>query len=502
MDVHHEVERTYQPGPDQPVPDLGGLPGVASVGAPRTVELVATYFDTPALALTRAGVSLRCRAGGADEGWHLQIPSGAGRDEVQVPLGRSQRAVPMALRRLVVGWTRDAQVASIATVVTSRTAYDLLDADGTRLAELADDRVRATVKDVAEPVEWREWELELDTGGPALLRAADKALRSAGVPLSESPRKIVRALGDRAPERPAIGKLGPGKPAGRVLQQRLAEQVADLVRRDSEIRRGLPSGVHQARVACRRLRSALATFRPLLDREVTDPIRAELKWLQGALGDARDAHVTHRRLSTLVEQQEQPTASVRRRLDRTYRLKERDAGAVVTDTLASDRYFRLLDDLDALAASPPWSARAGRPAKKVLRARVLGDWKRLSARVDALEAAGDDRTARDHALHEVRKAAKRLRYAVETVEPVWGPESAPLRRFAKDITQTLGEHQDTVVSRVDVLSMAAEAASVGEDAFPYGRMHHADEVLADELRERFEQAWRVASPKRLTAWLG
>ena len=76
-----------------------------------------------------------------------------------------------------------------------------------------------------------------------------------------------------------------------MVQRRLAKQVAELLRRDSEIRRGKDEGVHRARVACRRLRSALATFRPLVDREVTDPLRDEIKWLGSRLAGARDTKV-------------------------------------------------------------------------------------------------------------------------------------------------------------------------------------------------------------------
>jgi inorganic triphosphatase YgiF len=89
-------------------------------------------------------------------------------------------------------------------------------------------------------------------------------------------RKIIGVLGDRLPPEARLGSAKPGKPAARVVQRRLAKQVAELLRRDSQIRRGEDEGVHRARVACRRLRSALATFRPLLDREVTDPLRDEI----------------------------------------------------------------------------------------------------------------------------------------------------------------------------------------------------------------------------------
>jgi CHAD domain-containing protein len=501
MDSHHEIERTYEPAPGQSVPDLTDLPGVVAVAAPHQVELSATYFDTPDLALVRAGVSLRRRTGGPDEGWHLKVPSQLGRDEIRLPLARSRRSVPAALRRVVLGWTRHAELVLVATVGTSRTTYALLDGDGNQLAELADDRVTATAEGSPETVTWREWELELVAGGPELLEAADGLLGRAGVRPSEQPRKIARALGDRLPRPAKVRKVGPGKPSGRLLQARLTDQVAELLRHDSEIRRGLPVGVHQARVCCRRLRGALATFRPLVDAEVTDPIRNELQWLQRALGDARDAHVVHERLLALVDEEEQVIGPVRRRLDRTYRARAREAQRVLTDVLSSDRYVALLDDLDRLTAAPPWTGEADRPAKEMLRKRVLKDWKRLSRRVEALEASPGDTATHDEALHDVRKAAKRLRHALEVVEPVWKKESKPMRRLAKLTTRALGERQDTVLTRQDLVAIANTAAQDGENSFTYGRLHHREEVVTDEQERRFERRWRSASRKQVTGWL-
>jgi len=58
--------------------------------------------------------------------------------------------------------------------------------------------------------------------------------------------------------------------------------------------------MHQMRVATRRMGSALATYRPLLDGRRSDEIRAELRWLAGLLGAARDAEVMRLRLTELV----------------------------------------------------------------------------------------------------------------------------------------------------------------------------------------------------------
>ena len=62
-----------------------------------------------------------------------------------------------------------------------------------------------------------------------------------------------------------------------------------IVEHDPRVRRDEPDSVHKMRVATRRLRSTLKTFRPLWDRATTDRLRAELRWLAEVLGPVRDA---------------------------------------------------------------------------------------------------------------------------------------------------------------------------------------------------------------------
>jgi CHAD domain-containing protein len=103
-------------------------------------------------------------------------------------------------------------------------------------------------------------------------------------------------------------------------------------------------------------------------------------------------------------------------------------------------------------------------------------------------------------MHDVRKAAKRLRYALETVQPVWA-EAKTLHKKVKTITQVLGEHHDTVIARQDLVTIAAAAAAGGENAVTYGRLHHREEDLAGERERDFEHAWHAASRTHLRAWL-
>lgn len=512
MGSHREVEHTYQPDADAAVPDLTGLPKVASTGTPVTTHLEAVYFDTPDQALLRAGVTLRRRTGGDDEGWHLKVPAGGGRHEVRLPLSRALHRPPKQLRDAVRGWTRAGALGEVATIVTERATTDLLDARGRVLAQLVDDRVQARplLPEEQQPVEWREWELELVEGRPRLLTAGDELFAAAGVPLSATPVKLERAVGAPVPPHPPLARPKKGRPARLVVHTLLAAQVAELGRRESQVRHGRIDGsggddalrgVHQARVACRRLRGALATHRPLVDREVTDPIRSELRWLAHALGEPRDADVVQRRLRRLVEAEPDAlvVGPVRQRLDRTLGPRRREALTTVRQVLDSERYLALREELDRLVAAPPWTDTAEADARDVLPRRVHQDFRRLRRRVRTARAATDP-VAHDEAVHAVRRAAKRLRYAAEGLEPVWGKDAARLAKAAKRLSSQLGLRQDAVVARADLLAAADQAAAAGESTFTYGLLHAREQHLVDAVDREFDELWRRASRPALRSW--
>ena len=204
--------------------------------------------------------------------------------------------------------------------------------------------------------------------------------------------------------------------AALVVQAHLRAHRDAVVGHDPGARVGGAEDVHKMRVATRRLRSALRTFRPLLDRGVSEPLRAELTWLAGVLGQARDTQVMWDRLDSMVEEEpsDVATTDVRGAMDSELREAHDAAVAAAAAALGSVRYFRLLDALDELVRRPPWTPLALGSADDVLRPCVRAEWKRLRRRVRAAQAAepGHDR---DEHLHEVRKAAKRLRYAAEAV---------------------------------------------------------------------------------------
>ncbi len=150
--VHEEIEVKYDLAADAELPALSSLlrelPDAEERGYREgdlgEHELEATYFDTRDLRLSAARTTLRRRTGGHDAGWHLKTPGSDGaRNERQVPLGRAVKTVPAPLRRLVEDVTGGEPLVPVAQITTHRTVRTLLDAAGTRLLELADDRVQA-----------------------------------------------------------------------------------------------------------------------------------------------------------------------------------------------------------------------------------------------------------------------------------------------------------------------------------------------------------------------
>jgi inorganic triphosphatase YgiF len=197
---HLETELKLDVDPAFVVPDLGGLINGQTVSEPEVRHLVANYFDTSDLRLAAAPVTLRRRTGGPDEGWHLKLPVGAGtRRELQAPLGDDPTAVPPQLASLVATWAEGHPLQVVAVLETRRTVRNLLGADGTVLAEVADDLVTGRLPSLgdtpAEPVTWREIEVELVSGGPDILAAARGRLTAAGARTSSSASKLGRLLG-------------------------------------------------------------------------------------------------------------------------------------------------------------------------------------------------------------------------------------------------------------------------------------------------------------------
>ena len=506
MARYREVERKFDADPGAPLPDLSGA--VGAVSDPVETVLDATYFDTADVQLLRHRITLRRRTGGDDAGWHLKLPAGQDeRTEVRLPLGRATRKVPAALAREVRALVRDQPLVPIAVLHTTRIERRLLDANGNALATLADDTVHAErlADGAVERSTWREIEVELLDGDRSFLDAVSSQLRAAGLTPSGSSSKLARVLGDIAAPTvasPPDGMSNAGRhTAGAVVLAHLREQVDELVMRDRGTRADERDAAHKMRVATGRLRSALATYRPLLGRERTDPVREELKWLGQVLGRCRDAEVLHRRLRDLVDAQpdELVLGPVGRRVDLELRDRRLAANADLLAALECRRYFRLLDALDDLVADPPLTDRAAKSARKQLPALVGRAARRVGRAAQAVADAPTSQS-RDQGLDKVRKSAKRARYAAESAIPVAGKPARRLANAMRALQDVLDERQDSLAARALLLELGVAAHLSGENGFTFGLLHGQESARANEASRGYGPALHKASPTRTGRW--
>lgn len=454
-----ETEQKYDAETSSALPDLREIEGVDDVADPVTDHLEAVYFDTPSLALAARRLTLRRRTGGADAGWHLKLPAGTDqREEIHAPLGQPE-TVPEELSDRLQVFTQGDELVPIARLSTRRTTYRLYGPIGEHLADFADDQVHAEALQPPRPaLDWREWELELVHGTKEFLDAAAETLTSTGGSHSAYPSKLARTFGEAWPAElsPRSGKPRKKGPAADVVTAYLGARIEDFIAHDPGVRLGTPDSVHKMRSATRRTRSVLATYRKLFNRSAVRELQAELKWLGQSLGPARDAEVMLERLRQhLLElPEEQRSGSLNQMIELELVATHNAGYRNVLKTLQTDRYFRLLGSLEDFRDHPPAKPRAFRPARKVTAKLVNKAAKRVERSRKAVKRSAG-RTARDTALHEVRKDAKRLRHAGESVTEIHGKRAVKLTKAAGRLQTVLGDHQDSVMATTLLRGLAA-----------------------------------------------
>jgi CHAD domain-containing protein len=278
-----------------------------------------------------------------------------------------------------------------------------------------------------------------------------------------------------------------------VIRSVIAQSVAALLHHDPLVRTsGDPEGVHQARVATRKLRSHLRTFGPLLDPDWTDPLRSELGWLALSLGAVRDQEVLFERLRERARSL--PANDLRSAVALLHLLEvdiENLRKKLLTD-LDSTRYIDLLERLVAAAHAPATLPEADQPAGAVLPLLATGPWRRLRTAVKNLP----DPPA-DSELHRIRILAKRARYAAEAVAPVVGDTAASFGRAAAKLQTILGEHQDSVTAQAWLRSTRIS----GRRAFVAGELIAMEHVAAEDARAKWPKVWRSLDRKGLRDWM-
>ncbi|WP_374944579.1 CHAD domain-containing protein [Sphingomonas sp.] len=406
----------------------------------------AIYFDTPGADLRAAGVSLRIRTvrgkriqtvkaqGSAAAGlfarpeWEIAVP-----DDTPV---LDDSAAP--LRALLPAAALAALAPAFSVRVSRRSGVATC---GEARIEAAVDQGEVSAGGAATPV--AEVELELLSGPQdALFALARKLGEAASIRLgvltkAERGHRLLDETTDAVvkTERAAIASDASVADAFGAIVSACLRQFR--LNEDLLGRTGSADALHQARVAVRRLRSAMSIFKALVADSRFDHLRAELRWLAATLGEARDVDV-------LIERGENgPTLADARTA----------AYARVSEALASSRTRGLMLDLVEWAAIGPWrtapidAAALEQPAMHFAAGALERSQRRLKKRGRRLATLDDD------ARHQVRIDAKTLRYAAEFFADLFAGAKAQrrARRFIaamQDLQQHLGDLNDMATEPV------------------------------------------------------
>jgi triphosphatase len=428
------------------IPRLKNHPAVQSalVGKPMTRKLTSIYYDTPALALLDADISLRVRR--MSGGW-FQAVKGAGhslaglhqRMEWEDIIARGEpdfsKITEPALTRIFDNGELRAALRPIFTTDVRRTEWQLAPAEGSQV-EMALDIGNLIADQAREPIS--EVELELKAGEPARLFEFALALLES-IPLwIENISKAQRGYAYYRPQPPQLRyahkvTLWPAMTVEEACRTILWECIGHLQgNHDIVAQHGDAEGVHQMRVALRRMRSAMAIFAGCMSP--ADDLREELVWLATTLGEARDLDVFL--TQTLPPMQQQLPHAGLEILHRNALKAHRAAYAEIRAALDSQRYQRLLLRLGAWLESGDHKKHEEPLAgfardllqKRHRKLRQLGKrWHGMNA---------EER-------HAARIAAKKLRYAAEFFSGLFAEEKSKryLRRLS-DLQSILGDLND------------------------------------------------------------
>ncbi|MDQ3454485.1 MAG: CYTH and CHAD domain-containing protein, partial [Actinomycetota bacterium] len=447
---HIEREDKFDVEADFAVPDVADLLPPGAEVSTSSQRLVSYYFDTADLDLLRAGLTLRRRTGDADQGWQLKVPHKPAREEIRLP--DKGRSVPAELRSVLLGVSRRRPLKQVAKLTTERSVHRLQDVDGGLLAEIDDDTVHASAGGAALTVTgWREVEVELGNGDEDLLAALGQRLRKAGAAPSTASSKLARLLLS-----PTATEGASTRSALEPVLAYVAEQQLTLLAGDLALRRQQDDVIHKTRVAARRLRSTLRTFRNLFEPDRATALDGELRWFAGLLGEVRDRQVLRDRLDRLVGElpEESVLGPVRTRIHTELDRERTEHWQRLQEEMTGERYLGLLESLASWVAEPPFASNADKSASRLPKMVERAE-RKVTRRLSQANASADVDD-----LHRARKAAKRARYAAELIEPVTGAKAAhKLARRYQGLQDLLGEHQDSLVSAALLRRLGAKAGT-------------------------------------------
>jgi inorganic triphosphatase YgiF len=464
-------------------------------------KLKAVYYDTPNLDLWRRGAALRVRREGArwiqTVKWSGEVKAGLHeRNELEVevtgPTPDCSKILHPDIDHL---FSPPELTASLLPVFETNVTRS------TRLLDLGDVVIEASfdrgeIKSGDRKEQVSELELELKRGAaPALFRAGLDIVESAPVAL-ENRSKAERGYAlYRDALRAPLKAVMPALDAGVTVSDAFATIAWSTLKHLQGNEQGFldgadPEFLHQMRVAVRRLRSALSAFSGALPAASRLPIAADLKWLGGILGPARDWDVFVTETLPLIRDAFAERPALISLAEQSVRLQAR-AQRQAHRAIRSRRYQRLLIGLASWLGVQAWREHPDSDAAALLAPARAYAQSELERRYEQVRKRGRKVGALSAGeLHELRIAIKKLRYSVDFFAALFNPDA--VRRFRSRLSRlqdVLGTLNDAATLR-HLVDSAFDDESAAATAEARGIVVGWSAGRASALKGELDRFWK------------
>jgi inorganic triphosphatase YgiF len=477
---------------------LPALRGLAA-GEPVQQSLRSIYFDTPDCSLHQHGYALRLRQVGkvwlqtvkADAGVHggvsnpVEIETEAKGRRVQLDL-ISDSNVRRDLRRLI---GNQPPVPVFETII-ERTVQPLATAGGCEF-ELALDK--GIVKAGRRSLEICEAELELKHGtAEDLYQVVTQLFAGESLtPSGQNKSELGYRLRGRTPEigpvpRKARLPLLHRKDACAFAVEQICRAAVGQILHNWQVVLASddPEGPHQMRIGIRRLRSALAVFRPLLKKKLLRDLEQQLRELARLIGELRDVDVMQADIVGPLDGRngKSPDLAPLRELLETRRAAVR---ARVRQDLAGPGPTTLqvrLALLPSVLADPAGGKRRAAlrvPVTRLAAAALQKRWQKVANRARHLEELSDEER------HALRKDLKTLRYTAEFFAPLFA--AGKVRKFIAEL-----QHLQELFGYLNDVVMAGRLAELTGPKSESVGLREAVGYVMGWHSAHAEDAWRDA----------
>lgn len=491
MSIETELKLTIAP---EDVEKLMQQPLLQNAVQHPPQQLYNTYFDTPEYDLLKAGIGLRVRR---QAGKYLQSLKTTGQafgglhqrqeweDEVQGELPEYEKLPPELLPTWLVAQKKKAQnIQSLFTTDFIRSRWDLTVNDQTTIELVLD---QGEIKTSEKTLPLCEIELELKQGDIIHLFQVALTLQQEIPLVLENKSKAARGYALYRPQPLSYYKaekigLEPKMRGEDSFIQIIWHCLSHLQKNEDMVLYGEDiEGVHQMRVALRRLRSTFNLYQNIMPKKVHAELSEELKWLGSILGVARDWDVFNENLEVMQAHIHNSTLLTDfQKISQDFQAK---AYAVVRKTLYSSRYTRLLLRLSAWVTEKAWQAALdekalkhfNQPLKSLVEEILQSRYDKVCKKGKKLASLSPEKR------HQVRIMVKKLGYGAKFFAEIYpDKKTKPFLRALNQLQDELGILNDNNVA-MQLLDQAGIEPHAPVRYFLNGWYAHEQMVHHDNL---------------------